>query len=169
MHHFIGDLLNHPKVVETQVHIHHSVSKHDHLLRVARISYTLAHFMRADIRTCVRAAMIHDIDSRMGTLTTHGRIAAEWAATQGEDSAVCHAIETHMYPFGPPPRTREAWVVSLADKAASLTDLTISFTGMLTGHTWRRRRALCASDPFYPPRRRLRRVRRWHPARPDIR
>ncbi len=165
MVHIISDLLIHPKVVETQSHIHHSISKHDHLLRSARISYKLARVMHADIRTCVRAAMIHDIDSRMGTLRTHGRIAAQWAASQGEDRRVCHAIETHMYPIGPAPRTREAWVVSLADKAASLTDLTICVTGMLTGRTWDRRRVLRASDPYYPSRkRRLRRSRRFHRA-----
>ncbi|MBA3943600.1 MAG: HD domain-containing protein [Herpetosiphonaceae bacterium] len=152
----INDLLEDPKVQETQTHMHHSISKHDHLLRSARISYKLARVMKADIATCVRAAMIHDIDSRLGTLTTHGGIAARWAAAHGESYAVCHAIETHMYPFSPRPRTREAWVVSLADKAASLTDLTITFTGALTGQTWQRRRDLRASDPFFiPARRRL--------------
>jgi glycyl-tRNA synthetase beta chain/uncharacterized protein len=150
---FLIDLLTHPKVVETQQHMHHSISKHDHLARTARISYKLARFMNADIRICVRAAMIHDIDSRLGTLTTHGRIAADWAATQGECAAVCHAIETHMYPFGPKPRTREAWVVSLADKAASLTDLTVMVSGMMTGRTWNRRRLLQQSDPHFVTRR----------------
>ena len=149
MVHMIVDLLDHPKVVETKAHLHHSISKHDHLMRSARISYKLARMMRADIRTCVRAAMIHDIDSRYGTLTTHGRIAADWAASLGEDYAVCHAIETHMYPFGPTPRTKEAWVVSLADKAASITDLTLMVSGMVTGHTWQRRRMLQQSDPHF--------------------
>ncbi len=151
----IHDLLAHPKVAETQTHMHHSLSKHDHLLRSARISYKLAHVLRADVKTCVRAAMIHDIDSRLGTLTTHGGIAAQWAAAQGELFAVCHAIETHMFPFSPRPRTREAWVVSLADKAASLTDLTIMLTGTVTGTTWRRRRQLSSSDPHFVPRRRF--------------
>lgn len=154
----IGDLLQHPKVRETQTHMHHSISKHDHLLRSARISYKLARIVNADIETCVRAAMIHDIDSRLGTLRTHGGIAATWAAEQGESYAVCHAIETHMYPFSPRPRTREAWVVSFADKAASITDLTITVTGAMTGKTWRRRRDLRASDPFYEERKR----RPWH-------
>jgi len=165
MVHHITDLLSHPKVVETRTQIHHSISKHDHLLRSARISYKLARVMRADVRTCVRAAIIHDIDSRLGTLSTHGRIAADFAASVGEDADVCHAIEAHMYPFGPAPRTKEAWVVSLADKAASLTDLTLMMTGMLTGRTWRRRRELCLSDPFYATRRRrFRRARRMRRA-----
>lgn len=101
IHSFITDLLDHPKVIETHQHMHHSLSKHEHLARTARISYKLARIMRADIRICVRAAMIHDIDSRLGTLTTHGRVAANWAAAQGESAEVCHAIETHMYPLAP--------------------------------------------------------------------
>ncbi|MDP9312434.1 MAG: HD domain-containing protein [Chloroflexota bacterium] len=160
IHAFVTDLLDHPKVVETQQHMHHSISKHDHLARTARISYKLARLMRADIRVCVRAAMIHDIDSRLGTLTTHGRIAAAWAAAQGECDEVCHAIETHMYPFGPKPRTREAWVVSLADKAASITDLTVMVSGMMTGRTWERRRQLKLSDPHFVERKLWRRRRR---------
>ena len=161
IHTFVTDLLDHPKIVETQQHMHHSISKHDHLARTARISYKLARLMRADIRICVRAAMIHDIDSRLGTLTTHGRIAAAWAAAKGECDEVCHAIETHMYPFGPKPRTKEAWVVSLADKAASITDLTVMVRGIMTGRTWQRRRQLKLSDPHFGGRkqRALRRAR----------
>jgi glycyl-tRNA synthetase beta chain/uncharacterized protein len=159
IHTYATDLLEHPKVLETRGHMHHSLSKHEHLARTARISYKLARIMRADVRICVRAAMIHDIDSRLGTLTTHGRIAAKWAATLGECDEVCHAIETHMYPFGPKPRTREAWVVSLADKAASLTDLTLMVGGMMTGRTWQRRRMLQNSDPHFIARRARKRNR----------
>ncbi len=115
--------------------------------------------MRADVRTCVRAAMIHDIDSQLGTLRTHGSIAARWAEAQGECKEVCQAIETHMYPFGPKPQTREAWVVSLADKAASLTDLTVMLGGLVTGRTFVRRRQLRQSDPYLQMRRRRRRRR----------
>jgi HD superfamily phosphodiesterase len=158
---FAADLLDHPKVVETRMHVHHSISKHDHLTRTARISYRLARFMGADVRICVRAAMIHDIDSRLGTLRTHGSIAARWAEAQGECKEVCHAIETHMYPFGPKPQTREAWVVSIADKAASLTDLTVMLGGLVTGRTFIRRRQFRQSDPHLRMRlqRRGRRLR----------
>lgn len=143
------DLLHHPKVLETQAHVHHAISKHEHLVRTARISYRLARVLNADVDICVRAAIIHDIDSRLGTLGTHGRIAALWAAQQGESEAVCHAIETHMYPIGPKPRTREAWVLSLADKAASLTDLTFALGGLVSKRERLRRRKLALGDPFW--------------------
>ena len=152
-HSSIADLLTHPKVVETRDHLHHSIPKYDHLIRSVKYSYRLAPMMRADRRICMRAAILHDIDSRYGTLTTHGTIAARWAATQGECERVCMAIESHMYPLGPAPKTREAWVLVVADKLASLTDLSHFVSGLITGKTIATRRRLRASDPFYTPRK----------------
>jgi glycyl-tRNA synthetase beta chain/uncharacterized protein len=158
-HAVISDLLSHPRVVETRAHMHHSVPKHDHLMRVARYSYHLAPVMGADRRTAVRAAVLHDLDSRLGTLTTHGAIAARVAAEMGEPEAVSDAIVSHMYPFGPKPTTREGWVLVVADKMASLSDLTSFVGGLFTGRSLRVRKELCVSDPFYVrrgPRRRRR-------------
>jgi HD superfamily phosphodiesterase len=167
----IEDLLIHPKVLETRELLHHSISKHDHLLRSVKYSYRIARLLRADQRICVRAAMVHDIDSRLGTLTTHGAVAARWAAEQGEPEEVCQAIVSHMYPFGPPPTTREGWVLVLADKAASFGDFSQFVRGLLNGSSLATRRRLRESDPFYRgrPRRlplrhhlRHRRVGRGH-------
>jgi HD superfamily phosphodiesterase len=160
MEQYIADLLAHPKVIETRDHMHHSISKHDHLLRSVKYSSRFAKLLRADLRTCMRAAMIHDIDSRLGTLTTHGAVAARWAADQGEPEAVCRAIISHMYPLGPLPRSREAWVLVLADKAASLGDFRQYLRGLINGSSQQTRRRLELSDPYYcqrsrRPRRRL--------------
>lgn len=152
----IADLLHHPKVLETRSHMHHSIPKHDHLLRSVKYSSRFARLLRADQRTCLRAAILHDIDSRYGTLTTHGAVAARWAADQGEAEAVCVAIVSHMYPFGPPPKSREAWVLVLADKAASLGDFGQFVRGLLDGSSLETRRRLKMTDPFYRARRRRR-------------
>jgi HD superfamily phosphodiesterase len=165
MEHHIADLLIHPKVLETLDHIHHSIPKHDHLLRSVKYSYRLARLLRADQRTCVRAAMVHDIDSRLGTLTTHGEVAARWAAMQGETEAVCKAIVSHMYPFGPAPTTREGWVLVLADKAASVGDLSQFLRGLFNGTSLATRRRLEQSDPFYRERPRLPLRHRLRPRR----
>ncbi len=156
----IADLAAHPRVIETRHHLHHSVSKHDHMMRVVRYSYRLARFFRADRRTCVRAAILHDLDSRLGTLSTHGAIAAEVAAKLGEPQEVSDAIISHMYPIGPKPTTREGWVLVVADKIASFTDMTAFVGGLFTGESLRERRRLCQSDPFYAGKRRRRRLRR---------
>src|SRR5215510_6641525 len=155
MEQLIADLLNHPKVLETRDHMHHSIPKHDHLMRSVKYSYRFARLLRADERICLRAAIVHDIDSRQGTLTTHAAVAARWAADQGEPDAVCQAIVSHMYPFGPAPTTREGWVLVLADKAASLGDFKQFVRGLLNGSSLTIRRRLRASDPHYRARRPL--------------
>ncbi|MBK9714932.1 MAG: HD domain-containing protein [Kouleothrix sp.] len=159
MEQHIADLLIHPKVLETREHMHHSIPKHDHLLRSVRFSSRFARLLRADERVCLRAAIIHDIDSRLGTLTTHGAVAARWAAAQGEPNEVCAAIISHMYPLGPRPTTREGWVLVLADKAASMGDFAQYLRGLVNGSSRETRRRLEQSDPFYRDRP-LRRPRR---------
>jgi glycyl-tRNA synthetase beta chain/uncharacterized protein len=144
----IADLLAHPRVLETREHIHHNIPKHDHLLRSAHLCYHLAPFLGAQRDTCMRAAILHDIDSRLGTLSTHGDIAAQHAASIGEPEPVCQAIKSHMYPFGPTPTTREGWVLVLADKLASLLDMSHFVGGIFSGHSLRQRRRLRQSDPF---------------------
>ena len=148
----IADLLSHPKVLETRDHIHHRIPKHDHLLRSVKYSSRFSRLLRADERVCMRAAIIHDIDSRLGTLTTHGAVAARWAAEQGEPDTVCAAIVSHMYPLGPAPTTREGWVLVLADKAASLGDLKQYLRGLVDGTSQQTHRRLQLSDPYYHPR-----------------
>ncbi len=165
MDQLISDLIAHPKVLETRDHIHHRIPKHDHLMRSVKYSSRFARLLRADLRVCVRAAMIHDIDSRLGTLTTHGAVAARWAASElGEAEEVCAAIVSHMYPLGPAPTTREGWVLVLADKAASLGDLKQYLRGLIDGTSRATHQRLKQSDPYYRerPRRRVRQLLLGH-------
>lgn len=156
----IDDLLEHPKVAETRTLIHHRVCKHDHLMRSAHLSYHLAPMLGADRRVCTRAALLHDIDSRNGTLSTHGAIAARYAAAIGETDQVCRAIVSHMYPLGPAPTSREGWVLVVADKIASLSDITCFIGGLFTGQSLSAYRQLCSSDPFYGERQRKKHQRK---------
>ncbi len=156
----VDDLIDHPKIIEMRDHLHHGISKYDHIIRVTRFSYRIALWLNADVRVCTRAGMLHDINSRYGTLANHGEVAARWAAAQGEDPAVCEAIVSHMYPFAPAPTSREGWILTVADKAASMADLTAYVRGMLRGESQRRKRQLQLSDPFYRPKpKRLHRQR----------
>jgi glycyl-tRNA synthetase beta chain/uncharacterized protein len=51
-------------------------------------------------------------------------------------------------------------VLVVADKIASLTDMTSFVGGLISGRSLRVRRSLCQTDPFYTPRRRRRRIGR---------
>jgi glycyl-tRNA synthetase beta chain len=145
----IADLLQHPRVLETRTHIHHRIPKYDHLRRTAYVAYRLSALLHADQNCCVRAAILHDIDSRLGTLRTHGAIAAHHAAQIGESDAVCCAITSHMYPLGPAPTTREGWVLALADKLAWLLDVSHLIGDLATGRSLRVWRYLRQHDPFF--------------------
>ena len=76
----------------------------------------------------------------------------------GEDEAVCDAIISHMYPFGPAPTTREGWILSVADKAASLADITDYVRGFINGRSRVRKQNLQKSDPFHRPKAKVRRM-----------
>jgi glycyl-tRNA synthetase beta chain len=153
---YIRDLVSHPKVQETHSLMHHSGPKHAHLWRSAVISYRIAPILGADRKVCARAALLHDLDSRHGSLVTHGKIAARVAAQMGEPEPVCRAIAAHMFPLGPAPTSREGWVLVVADKLASIYDMTHFLMGLLTGRSLRVRSTLKASDPFFQQRRRRR-------------
>lgn len=152
----LGDLVTHPKVQETRHHLHHNVPKHDHLMRSAHWSYRIAGLLKADRRVCARAAILHDLDSRNGNWATHGWIAANVAADIGESTLVCRAIVPHMFPLGPAPKSREGWVLVIADKLASLADMGDFVAGLLSGRSLRRRNKLRESDPYYRGNRRHR-------------
>jgi len=148
MHAEVEDLLAHPIFLETRLEIHHNVRKCDHLLRAARLAWMIAGVVKANRRTCARAGLLHDLHSRLGSWSTHGAIAASVAGQMGESKAVCEAIVPHMFPLGPAPKTREGWVLVVADKMATIAD-TLSFTvHALSGSSLRQRKLLRASDRF---------------------
>jgi len=148
VHAQIADLLVHPKFVETHTQVHHSVRKSDHLMRSARYAYWIGRVVGANARVCARAGLLHDLHSRLGTWSTHGAIAASVADEIGESSEVCRAIVPHMFPLGHAPRTREGWVLAVADKIATVVDAAHFVARLFTGESLRERRLLLASDRF---------------------
>jgi len=148
VHAQIADLIDHPKFVETHTQVHHAVRKSDHLMRSARYAYWIARVVGADGRVCARAGLLHDLHSRLGTWSTHGAIAASVADEIGEAPEVCRAIVPHMFPLGPAPRTREGWVLAVADKVATVVDAAHFVAKLFTGESLRERRLLLASDRF---------------------
>ena len=131
----LRELKAHPGLRKMRDYTQHGrVSTYDHCERVARLSYWLNRrlHLRADEAVLLRGAMLHDfylydwheIDH---SHRWHGFIHAETA----RKNAVKHfqighheqqVIATHMWPLNLTrvPRSREAWIVCLADKWCSL-------------------------------------------------
>ena len=113
---------------------HGTVSVAEHSIAVARACVRLSRALRIKIdeRALVRGALLHDYflydwhdqsSSRPHHATRHGSYALENAERDFELGAVERdMIEHHMFPLAPPPRTREGWLLTAADKYVSLAE-----------------------------------------------
>jgi uncharacterized protein len=109
---------------------HHGLTRYDHSLRVAKNSFYLSYFFRADVLTTTRAALMHDfftnddIDKKqfLNYLKTHPETALEnskkyFTVSEAEEQI----IKSHMFPIGSEiPSSKEAWIVSFTDKYVSI-------------------------------------------------
>ena len=150
---YAGDILAHPSFQQLRAFEHHGVnnSVYDHSVAVAEAACGLAHLMclsESETASVVRAALLHDFFgydwhserfrrfvrhySGFRRLThmhgfIHGHIAAGRAKRAfGLSDRECEAIARHMFPLAPIPRSRIAWIVTLADKAVASKEVTIA-------------------------------------------
>ena len=114
---------------------HGNVSTYDHCENVARLSYRIDKrlHLHCDLNVLLTGAMLHDFylydwhrpDGGSHRLHgfRHARAAADKAKEVfGIDRKTEEVIASHMWPLniGKIPGSREAWVVCIADKCASL-------------------------------------------------
>ncbi len=150
---YVRDLLDHPEVQrlhEARDH-HFRRSRFAHSYAVAKLSFRLAKMFHANVAVAARAGLLHDWyhdhDPHFRKFwrpdTHHFRKSVEAAAAYGESPAVIHAIRTHYWPYGrTAPKTREAWIVWMADNLIWLVDLWQSFK-----HGWPVRQRQAAHQP----------------------
>ncbi len=134
----LRDYLYNEQVMEMKSYIQHgTVTTYDHCRQVARLSFVLNRrlHLNADEKVLTVGAMLHDyylydwhVDGdgshRLHGLT-HPRVASENAARHFQiNEHVQAVIRTHMWPLTitKVPKSREALVVSLADKICSLNE-----------------------------------------------
>ncbi len=127
------DILEDEKSLRMKRFIQHGkITTYDHCHRVARLSYTMSEKLKikCDKRRLVRGAFLHDYflyDWHKWKGKLHGFSHAKAAAKNarrdfGVNEDEAHIIESHMWPLNlfSIPRSREAWLVCLADKICSL-------------------------------------------------
>jgi len=119
---------------------HHNIDNVGrHSLSTARMCVVInrALHMGADERVLVEAALLHDLglvgrDKKYGgerRTVSHPdesrRIARDEFVS---DSAVLDAVSAHMWPlYGKMPRSKEAWIVNIADDVVSVIDWPVVF------------------------------------------
>lgn len=150
---YAGAILNDPRFQKLRSFEHHGPANtvYDHSLAVTRAAYRIAcalHLSEEETASVVRAALLHDFFgydwhserfrrfvrhySGFRRLThmhgfIHGHIAAARAKRVfGLSDRECDAIARHMFPLAPIPRSRIAWIVTLADKAVASKEVTLA-------------------------------------------
>lgn len=104
-----------------------------HSMNVSYISWEIAKKFGWDEKAAARAGLLHDFcpyDFKEKTPTGehqaffHPKAAVENSVRYFEISdREKDAIRTHMFPLGPIPRNKEAWIITCVDKACALMEL----------------------------------------------
>lgn len=108
---------------------HHWTNRFMHSVNVSYVSWLIAKKLGCDEKAAARAGLLHDFcpyDFKKMTPTGehqaffHPKAAAENSMEKFELSQQeVSAILTHMFPLGPVPRNKEAWIITLADKVCA--------------------------------------------------
>lgn len=112
---------------------HHWTNRLMHSVNVSYFSWKIAKFFGCDEKAAARAGLLHDFcpyDFHAGTPT------GEWQAfyhpkqaaknsheTFGVTDRERDAILTHMFPLGPVPKNKEAWIITLSDKLCAICEV----------------------------------------------
>lgn len=111
---------------------HHWTTRLMHSINVSYVSWLIARKFGCDARAAARAGLLHDFcpyDFKKKTPTGefqafyHPKAAAKNSQELFEISdREKDAILAHMFPLGPLPRNKEAWIITMADKICAVTE-----------------------------------------------
>ena len=128
----VADLLNSQQLKKLERYPSHRFSsktkqkqnkRRNHCVRVGWLSFHLCKILGGDATVCARAGVLHDVgyDYRkvhkpLSQIFGHAEKGAIIAQKMGENPRVVDAIKPHMFPIGGVPRSKEAFIVWMADK-----------------------------------------------------
>lgn len=123
----VGDILTNKEFLRLNHYTHHHwTTRLMHSVNVSYISWLIARKLKCDAKSVARAGLLHDFclyDFKEGTPTGefqafyHPKSAARSSAELFKLSDLERdAILSHMFPLGPLPSSKEAWIITMADK-----------------------------------------------------
>lgn len=109
---------------------HKNTTRLMHSLNVAYVSWKLAKKIGCDARTAARIGMLHDFclydfreKAEEAQVFHHPKVAARMSQERFQiTDKEKQAILSHMFPLGPIPTSKEAWIISFADKMCAVTE-----------------------------------------------
>ena len=128
----IDDLLHTPAVQNLQYYPHHHrVTRYEHVLLVAQLSFRIARAWGLDSRAVARSALLHDLyhGGKDANYLRHSRTHPLTALHNAMNVTTLSAkeqniIASHMWPLCTErPRSREAWLVNAVDTLTAFVDV----------------------------------------------
>ena len=127
----ISDILKNEEFIDLKYEIHHGISRLDHSLNVARLTYKLCKKLNVkNYEEVTRAALLHDFfasdEVPSKCFLNHPNKALENAKRNFElSSKQENIIVSHMFPIArSTPNNVGSWIVSGADKAVAIYECT---------------------------------------------
>ncbi len=108
---------------------HHGITRYDHSMRVAYLSYKISKILHLDYKEVTIAALLHDFfldevknESSTNRLRLHPQYAVKNASKYFDlTEKQIDIISTHMFPVTfTPPKYIESWIVDFLDDVAAL-------------------------------------------------
>lgn len=130
----VKDILENKDFIKLRLYTQHNTTNRLlHSLNVSYLAWLMAKKLRCDAAAAARAGLLHDFclyDFKDGTPNGefqafyHPKAAAENSEERFELSEKeKNAILSHMFPLGPIPKSKEAWIISTADKVCASAEL----------------------------------------------
>ena len=127
-------ILTNKEFLRLSLYAHHQwTNRLMHSINVSYLSWKIARALGCDERVAARAGLLHDFCPYDFTEKTptgehqafyHPKAAAENSVQNFEiTDRERDAILSHMFPLGPIPKNKEAWIISFADKACAVTEM----------------------------------------------
>lgn len=130
----VRNILENEEFLSLSFYVHHQwTNRLMHSINVSYLSWIIARKLGCDASAAARAGLLHDFcpyDFKEKTPTGeyqafyHPKVAAKNSLEIFDISErERDAILTHMFPLGPVPRNKEAWIITLADKICASVEL----------------------------------------------
>ena len=132
-HELVKNILCNREFLKLSLYTHHQwTTRLMHSINVSYLSWFIARKLGCDEKAAARAGLLHDFcpyDFKAETPT--GEHQAFYHPKAAADNSAAHfdvtdreldAILSHMFPLGPLPRNKEAWIISFADKACAIAE-----------------------------------------------
>lgn len=127
----VNDILKNEKFISLKYEMHHGLSRMDHSLHVARITYLICKKMHLkNINEITRASLLHDFfvsdEIKKNSFLNHPMYALKNANQEFNlNDMQKNIIESHMFPVCRKlPKYKESFLVSTVDKLVAIYELT---------------------------------------------